>query len=164
MRKTSNERNIVRAMILSANDGLLSNFSIVMGMAGTEINSVVVILTGLIGILAGSVSMALGEYTSVDATTTKTSHNSPLAAAVYSFISFATGSFIPIIPFFFPVDGHTASVISAILVLNCLFSVGLVNAGRRHPIMSGLRQAFFGLISALLTYGLGHLLGVQILG
>lgn len=57
--------NALRAAVLGASDGLLSNFNLVMGVAGAEIGSGNILLTGLAGLLAGAISMALGEWISV---------------------------------------------------------------------------------------------------
>jgi vacuolar iron transporter family protein len=54
-----------RAAVFGANDGLVSNFSLVLGMAGAGSSSQVVLLAGLAGLLAGALSMAAGEYISV---------------------------------------------------------------------------------------------------
>jgi VIT1/CCC1 family predicted Fe2+/Mn2+ transporter len=50
---------------LGGNDGLVSNFSLVMGIAGATSGQTEVLLTGLAGLLAGALSMALGEWISV---------------------------------------------------------------------------------------------------
>jgi vacuolar iron transporter family protein len=57
--------NALRAAVLGANDGLLSNFSLVMGVAGASMDSKSVLITGVAGLLAGACSMALGEWLSV---------------------------------------------------------------------------------------------------
>lgn len=57
--------NALRAAVLGGNDGLVSNFSLVMGVAGASIGQQEVLLTGLAGLLAGALSMALGEWISV---------------------------------------------------------------------------------------------------
>jgi VIT1/CCC1 family predicted Fe2+/Mn2+ transporter len=57
--------NAIRAAVLGGNDGLVSNFSLVMGVAGASAGSGPVLLTGLAGMLAGALSMALGEWISV---------------------------------------------------------------------------------------------------
>ena len=57
--------NAIRAAVLGGNDGLVSNFSLVMGIAGATSGNKVVLLTGLAGLLAGALSMALGEWISV---------------------------------------------------------------------------------------------------
>ena len=57
--------NALRAAVLGANDGLLSNLSLVMGVAGADLASHSILVTGLAGLLAGAISMALGEWISV---------------------------------------------------------------------------------------------------
>lgn len=57
--------NSLRAAVLGASDGLLSNLSLVMGVAGASLNSQSILLTGMAGLLAGACSMALGEWLSV---------------------------------------------------------------------------------------------------
>lgn len=57
--------NALRAAVLGANDGLVSNTSLVMGVAGAAFSAPAVLLSGLAGLLAGATSMALGEWLSV---------------------------------------------------------------------------------------------------
>lgn len=57
--------NALRAAVLGANDGLVSNLSLVMGVAGATLDNRTVLITGLAGLLAGAISMALGEWLSV---------------------------------------------------------------------------------------------------
>ncbi|HQS06626.1 MAG TPA: VIT1/CCC1 transporter family protein, partial [Daejeonella sp.] len=57
--------NAIRAAVLGGNDGLVSNFSLVMGIAGATAGQSAVLLAGLAGLLAGALSMALGEWISV---------------------------------------------------------------------------------------------------
>jgi len=58
--------NTLRAAVLGANDGLVSNVSLVMGMAGATTGDRAVLLAGLAGLVAGACSMALGEWLSVN--------------------------------------------------------------------------------------------------
>jgi vacuolar iron transporter family protein len=57
--------NALRAAVLGANDGLVSNLALVMGIAGATSDRATVLLAGLAGLLAGAISMALGEWISV---------------------------------------------------------------------------------------------------
>jgi VIT1/CCC1 family predicted Fe2+/Mn2+ transporter len=54
-----------RAAVFGANDGLVSNLSLVVGMAASGVASSVVLLSGIAGLLAGAMSMAAGEFVSV---------------------------------------------------------------------------------------------------
>ncbi len=57
--------NALRAAVLGANDGLVSNFSLVMGVAGADSSGNAILIAGFAGLLAGALSMALGEWLSV---------------------------------------------------------------------------------------------------
>ncbi|WP_318764857.1 VIT1/CCC1 transporter family protein [Lactiplantibacillus carotarum] len=58
--------NILRASVMGANDGILSVAGIVVGVAGATTNSFAILISGLAGMLAGTISMAMGEYVSVN--------------------------------------------------------------------------------------------------
>ncbi|MFL6271009.1 MAG: VIT1/CCC1 transporter family protein [Actinomycetes bacterium] len=214
-----------RAAVFGANDGLVSNFSLVLGMAGAGSSSQVVLLAGLAGLLAGALSMAAGEYISVrsqrelleaasqeldrptllaladqeaeelglvfrargmavdqaerraaalraggddqpaggdgdaipDAAGTDVV-GSAVGAAGFSFVAFAAGAAIPILPFV--VTTGTAAILAAAIVVGvALFAtgatVGVLTGG---PLARrGLRQLGIGAVAALGTYGLGRL-------
>jgi hypothetical protein len=57
--------NNLRAAVFGVNDGLVSNTSLVMGVAGAGMTGETVLMTGVAGLLAGALSMAAGEYVSV---------------------------------------------------------------------------------------------------
>jgi vacuolar iron transporter family protein len=55
-----------RAAVFGANDGLVSNLALVLGISATGVTSHTVLATGLAGLLAGALSMGAGEYVSVN--------------------------------------------------------------------------------------------------
>ncbi|HSC93317.1 MAG TPA: VIT1/CCC1 transporter family protein, partial [Gaiellaceae bacterium] len=57
--------NALRAAVLGVNDGLVSNASLVMGVAGAGVASTDILLTGIAGLIAGACSMSMGEWISV---------------------------------------------------------------------------------------------------
>lgn len=59
--------NWLRAGVLGANDGIVSTAGLVMGVAGATTESSAIMVAGIAGLVAGSISMAGGEYTSVSA-------------------------------------------------------------------------------------------------
>ena len=90
---------------------------------------------------------------------------SPWRAAAGSFIAFAIGAAIPVIPFLFG-GGTAVLLVSLGLSLIALFTVG---AGvslltGRGLIFSGFRQLIIGLVAALVTYAIGSLIGVSAAG
>jgi vacuolar iron transporter family protein len=70
--------NTLRAAVLGANDGLVSNLSLVAGVAGANTDTHVLLITGLAGMLAGACSMAMGEWLSV--TSSRELYQSQIAA------------------------------------------------------------------------------------
>jgi VIT1/CCC1 family predicted Fe2+/Mn2+ transporter len=222
--------NALRAAVLGASDGLVSNFNLVMGVAGAEIAAGGILLTGLAGLLAGAISMALGEWISVqssrelyekqlgaeryeiaampeeeseelvliyqarglDEETARTLAGKLMAdpatalqalardelgidpdelggsaweAAITSFLLFAVGAVIPVLPFLI-LDGLTAVGLSAALSAAGLFAIGAaITLFTGKPVLfAGLRQTFFGLAAAAATYAVGRLVGVTLLG
>jgi len=222
--------NALRAAVLGANDGLVSNFSLVMGVAGAAMSNRSILLTGLAGLLAGAISMALGEWVSVQSSRElyqkqirtekeeieqspddeteelaliyqarglsqgparqlaeqimsdpegalnalsrdelgidpKELGGSAWEAAITSFMLFAIGAIIPVIPYMF-LNGASAVALSAVLSALGLFVIGAVITlfTGRAVWLSGLRQVSFGLAAALVTYLIGRLIGVSVGG
>lgn len=220
--------NALRAAVLGANDGLVSNMSLVMGVAGAAMENNTILITGIAGLLAGSISMALGEWLSVqsarelvskqvaleaeelesspeteekelsllyqakgmqeqearelakkvfenpetalDVMVTEElgidredSGGSAWEAAITSFLFFAAGAIIPIIPFFFMESGVViyASVISSVLGLFLIGAAITLFTGK-NILYSGFRQVLFGLTASAITFGIGKMIGVAI--
>ena len=63
--KSTSKLNWLRASVLGANDGIVSVAGIVVGVAGANGNPHVILTAGIAGLVAGSISMAAGEYVSV---------------------------------------------------------------------------------------------------
>src|SRR5436190_21902928 len=57
--------NWLRAGVLGANDGIVSTAGLVVGVAGATTERTAILTAGLAGLVAGAVSMSLGEYVSV---------------------------------------------------------------------------------------------------
>lgn len=60
-----NTAGYIRAAVFGVNDGLISNVSLILGVAGASVDHSFIILAGIAGLLAGASSMAAGEYISV---------------------------------------------------------------------------------------------------
>jgi VIT1/CCC1 family predicted Fe2+/Mn2+ transporter len=182
VREHSGFGNNLRAAVLGANDGLASNFCLMMGVAGASVSTSIVLLTGIAGLLAGACSMALGEWLSVtnarelalsqlerapgahepDAThASVASAGDAASAAGISFLLFALGALVPVLPYLLlPPSWRTAGSIAASAA--SLFVLGLATSlfNARSALYSGLRQTLFGAAAALVTYGAGRAFAV----
>ncbi len=222
--------NALRAAVLGANDGLVSNLSLVMGVAGAALNNRSILITGIAGLLAGACSMALGEWLSVQSSRELYTHQikieaeeieanpeeeieelamiyearglpkdqaanlahqlmqnkdsaidtlareelginpeelggSAWEAAITSFILFAIGAIVPVVPFIF-LTGTTAVIVSILLSTVGLFILGtaITLFTGKSILFSGMRMVIFGLLAAALTFGIGRLIGVSLAG
>jgi len=218
----------LRAAIFGINDGIMSNLSLVVGMAGAQGNPHLVLIAGLAGLLAGAFSMAAGEYVSVGSQREVFVHQlelervelatnpadearelaliyedkglapadaarlaaaaiadptaaldtlareelglnpqdlgSPRWAAGSSFVSFALGAVVPVLPFLSGQGGVGALLVSVGSSGLALFLVGALLAvlTGRSAWRSGLRMLGIGALAATVTYLLGHLLGAAV--
>ncbi len=215
----------LRAAVFGVNDGLVSNASLIIGVAGAGPDPGFIVLAGTAGLLAGGFSMAAGEFISVLTQREFLEHQialersemavmpeeeiaelaliyrakgidpehaetlarrivsdpekgldtlareelgldpkalgSPLTAAVASFLSFAGGALLPLLPYLLAPD-RSAFLATLAVTVSGLLAVGAgmsLFTGRR-PIWSAIRMALIGAAAAAATYGIGALLGV----
>jgi vacuolar iron transporter family protein len=218
----------LRAVIFGISDGLVSNTSLVMGVAGASVGDPrFILLAGIAGLLAGAFSMAAGEYISMQsqrelyerqialeraeleampdeeraelaaiyrakgfsaAEADKIAEKlfrdpehaldtlireelgldpdqlgSPWGAAGGSFVAFAIGAVVPVVPFLFG-GSLTVVVVSIGLSLAAMFAVGVgvsLMTGR-SALFSGVRQVAIGGAAAAVTFLVGRVIGVSI--
>ena len=217
--------NAMRAAVLGANDGLVTNLSLIMGVAGAATGTKGIIIAGIAGLLAGAFSLALGEWLSVQSSRelnqrqidieTEEMENSPeeemleLAliyqskgmekeeaekmakkvfenkesaidtlvreelgldsqelggsaweAAFTSFILFAIGAIMPLLPFLFLGHFHPVLISLGFSTLGMFFLGAVITFYTgKNTWYSGFRQVLFGLLAAGLVYGIGRLIG-----
>lgn len=220
-----NSTSNLRAAVFGINDGLVSNMSLILGIAGANANQHFIILAGVAGLLAGACSMGAGEYISVksqrevfeyqiaiekeelqeypeeemeelsliyqargvhkeDAArlakimidNPETGLNtlareelglnpedlvSPMGAMISSFISFTIGAGIPLLPFLFS-QYPWSLYISMLATGITLMLIGMVLSlfTNRNAILSGFRMLLVGTVAGVITFAIGHLLGV----
>lgn len=224
--------NALRAAVLGANDGLVSNLALVLGVAGAAAGAGLgdesIVLAGLAGLLAGAFSMAMGEWISVRSSVEAAERQlaieadeleahpeeeaeelrliymakglpeeqaravaerlmqdhdaaldvkareelgidpddlggSPTVAAGTSFVLFALGAVVPLLPFL--LGSGTAAIVASVGASAAgLFGLGAATTlfTGLPPGRAGVRQAALGVAAALLTYGVGRLLGVSV--
>lgn len=214
--------NNLRAAVFGVNDGLISNASLILGVAGAHVAPSMILLSGIAGLLAGACSMGAGEYVSVRSQremleyqlhlekeelalypeeeaaelaliyearglpkedARKMAHLliqnpekaldtlareelginpselvSPWGAAISSFLSFAVGAFIPLIPFLFRDLEYNLSLMLGLTGIS-LFTVGAILSlfTHRSAILGGLRMLGIGALAGALTYFIGSI-------
>ena len=85
---------------------------------------------------------------------------SPWGAASSSFVMFAFGALLPLIPFFFT-EGTAAVVMAGVIAAVALLTVGALTSllTGRSAVFSAVRQLLIGMTAALVTYGIGRAIG-----
>ena len=212
----------LRAAVFGAMDGLVSNIALIAGVGGAGVAPRTVVLTGTAGLVAGAISMAIGEYTSVQTQAEQvaaevakerrelerhpeeeadelaeawiarglpadlahqvakevgrnpdeavrvhaqeelgvdpTEQPSPWTAASSSFICFALGALVPLLPYLWGATVLWPSVVAGAAGL--YLSGALVARFTDRPRWrSGLRQLVLGLAAAVATYAIGRWIG-----
>lgn len=217
----------LRAAVFGANDGLVSNASLIFAIAGASGDPGLVLLSGAAGLLAGAFSMAAGEYVSVRSQREMFEYQiglereelraypdeeaaelaliyearglqaeqarelagrmtadpekgldalareelglnpdelgSPWGAALFSFLAFAGGALVPLLPFIV-LEGPRALAGSILMTALALFTVGAMLSlfTGRHAGRGGLRMLLIGGAAGVLTWSIGRLLGVAL--
>jgi vacuolar iron transporter family protein len=216
-----------RAAVFGVSDGLVSNVSLILGVAGADPANGVVRLAGLAGLIAGAVSMAAGEYVSMRAQAELLERElemerielrrnpqvelvelsqiyasrgldpdaarylaqammssperalethareelgvnpndlgSPVKAAASSFVAFAIGALLPLLPWLFA-SGRGAVLASVVLGSLGAIAVGVALARftGRPALWSAARQWLIAAVAATVTYGVGAAVGVGV--
>jgi vacuolar iron transporter family protein len=216
-----------RAAVFGISDGLVTNVSLVLGIAGASPGGSIVRLAGVAGLIAGSFSMAAGEYLSMtaqrelmereleverralerhpkgeaaelrgmyvrrgidpavaDEMVNEVMQNpdlalethareelgisterlgSPWQAASASFVTFAIGAFIPLLPWL--IGSGTAAIVASIVlsaVAAVVVGVVLARFTERPVVPSALRQLAVTTIAAAVTFGVGRAIGAGV--
>ncbi len=217
----------MRAAVFGVNDGLVSNASLILGVAGASSDPHFVLLSGVAGMCAGAFAMAAGEYVSVRSQRELFEHQirlereelaqypeaeaqelaliyaakglpkreadrvakklvadpehaldtlareelglnpdelgSPWGAAISSFLSFAGGAVIPLLPFLLAAGAHALVIAIAVTAVS-LFGVGALLSlyTGRNAIYSGARMLMLGALAGGVTFAVGKLAGLSL--
>ena len=167
------DANTVRAGVFGVQDGIVSTFGLVMGVAGAQVSPETVLIAGIAGEFSGAVSMGAGEYVSVKVQRelleargdgyAENGNVSPHRAAIANSGLFVLGAAFPLLPFIVLV-GLPAVVLSSVLSVTALFAAGalLTRLTKRSPVASGMRMLVIGGGAGVLGYLVGSLLGVTV--
>ncbi|HVW79618.1 MAG TPA: VIT1/CCC1 transporter family protein [Mycobacteriales bacterium] len=217
----------LRPAVFGAMDGLVSNGALVAGVAGASAPTHQVIVAGMAGLLSGSFSMAVGEWTSVASQTHLVQSEidkereeierspaaeerelaglfrrrglprelaervarevskdpdeawrvhvreelgvdpdeqpSPYVAAALSFVTFAFGAVVPLLPFLLGAHTLLWSIgLGALLLL--VMGGAVAHFTNRPPVVGALRQLVLGSATVAVVYGVGHGIGAGVSG
>lgn len=160
-------RHYLRDLVYGANDGIITTFAVVAGVAGGSLSQAAVLVVGAANLAADGVAMGVGNLLSIRA------HESALEAddrpqeeafpwkhGVATLVAFVVAGAVPLIPYALPFADRSRLPVSILLTMVALFAVGLARAAvtRERWWRTGTEMLVLGGIVAAAAYGAGALI------
>ena len=159
-------QHYLRDLVYGANDGIITTFAVVAGVAGGALSTRAVLIVGVANLLADGLSMGVGNYLGIRSQESARAAQglpqeeaSPSRHGLATFMAFVFAGAIPLVPYVVaPVDGlhlSTTSTAAALFAVGALRS--LVTIDRWW--WAGLEMLGLGMLVAVAAYGSGAVVG-----
>ncbi len=158
-------RHYIRDLVYGANDGVITTFAVVSGVAGGQLSQLAVLVIGAANLAADGVSMGVGIYLASRADERARVaeglpelERHPLKHGVATLLAFVVAGAVPLAPYLFP-GTSSQLVLSTVLTFTTLFLLGASRAlvTRDRWWQTGLETLALGTVVAGAAYGAGHL-------
>jgi VIT1/CCC1 family predicted Fe2+/Mn2+ transporter len=157
-------RHYIRELVYGANDGIITTFAVVAGVAGGGLPLAAVLIIGAANLLADGLSMGVGSYLAIRAHESVLESQAlpeqearPFRHGAATFAAFVFAGFIPLLPYAIPALPLERFASSIVLTLLALFTVGalrsMISNGRWWR--AGLEMLTLGAIVAAIAYASG---------
>jgi VIT1/CCC1 family predicted Fe2+/Mn2+ transporter len=157
-------RHYIRDLVYGANDGIITTFAVVAGVAGGSLSQSAVLIVGAANLAADGLSMAVGNFLSIrahesarEADNLPEEESRPVRHACATFVAFVVAGSVPLVPYVLPALRERGLTWSTVAALTALFAVGAarttVTVGRWWA--AGLEMLALGLVVAAAAYGAG---------
>jgi len=165
-------RHYLRDLVYGANDGIITTFAVVSGVAGAALDARVVIVLGLANLLADGFSMGASNFLSIrsDEAVRAVAGEGvgepyPGRHGLATFAAFVVAGSIPLVPYLFGLPG-SAFVAAIVMTLATLFLVGALRAlvTNLHWWRAGAEMLVVGAVAAAVAYGVGYLVAGVVRG
>jgi vacuolar iron transporter family protein len=159
-------RHYVRELVYGANDGVITTFAVVAGVAGGGLSLRVVLIVGAANLFADGLSMAAGNYLSIrahesvlEAQEMPEEEASPLRHAGATFLAFLTAGAVPLLPYLIPDLAVNRFMTSIALTLLTMFVVGASRAAIANVRwwLAGFEMLGLGALVAGIAYASGNI-------
>jgi vacuolar iron transporter family protein len=158
-------RHYIRDLVYGANDGVITTFAVVSGVAGGQLSQLAVLVIGAANLAADGVSMGVGNYLAIraderarEAEGLPELERHPLKHGVATLLAFVVAGAVPLAPYLFP-GTSSQLALSTVLTFTTLFLLGASRAlvTRDRWWQTGLETLALGTVVAGAAYGAGHL-------
>jgi VIT1/CCC1 family predicted Fe2+/Mn2+ transporter len=164
-------RHYLGDLVYGANDGIITTFAVVAGVAGGALSHAAVLIVGAANIAADGLSMAVGNFLAIRshesaraADNLPEEESRPLRHAVATFLAFVVAGSVPLVPYVVPALREEEFTWSIVSTLAALFAVGaartMVTADRWW--IAGLEMLLLGAIVAAAAYGAGAVIAAAV--
>lgn len=153
----------LKDLVYGANDGIITTFAVVSGVAGAQLESRVVLILGFANLLADGFSMGASSFLSIRSDEAVRSASGlsvlepfPTRHSVATFLAFVLAGVVPLLSYAF-VGQHDPFAVAVVLTLLTLFGVGAARAlvTRGKWWRNGLEMLVVGSVAAGVAYGVG---------
>jgi vacuolar iron transporter family protein len=157
----------LRDLVYGANDGIITTFAVVAGVAGAELAARTVVILGVANLLADGFSMGASNFLAIRseeaaraAAGLRVEEPRPLRHGTATFAAFLVAGVVPLAPYLTPVAPPARFAIAVALTFVVLFTVGALRTvvTRRGWWWSGVEMLLVGAGAAGVAYGIGALL------
>jgi VIT1/CCC1 family predicted Fe2+/Mn2+ transporter len=161
---TAIARHYIRDLVYGANDGLITTFAVVSGVAGGALAPVAVLVVGAANLAADGVSMGVGNFMAIRADErARAAENLPELEAhpwkhgVATLIAFVVAGAVPLLPYVLPVGAVSRLAWSSGATFAGLFMIGAARSVVTRDVWwkGGLETLALGAAVALAAYGAG---------
>jgi VIT1/CCC1 family predicted Fe2+/Mn2+ transporter len=157
-------RHYIRDLVYGANDGIITTFAVVAGIAGGALSHTAILVVGVANLAADGLSMAVGNFLSIRAhESAREAENLPEEEAhpwkhgIATFVAFVVAGTLPLVPYALIPAATNVFAWSGVLAFAGLFAVGasrtLVTLDRWWR--AGSEMLLLGVLVAAAAYGAG---------
>ncbi|HLG41814.1 MAG TPA: VIT1/CCC1 transporter family protein [Planctomycetota bacterium] len=156
-------RHYIGDVVYGANDGIVTTFTVVSGVAGAELGPSVLLILGIVNLAADGFSMGASNFLAIRSVAAAEGRTrglrEPLAHGLVTFLAFAILGSIPLFSYLVPGFESRAFLLSSALSGAALFAIGSIRSlvTQRHWFRCGVEMFAVGGIAALAAYGVGSL-------
>jgi len=166
-------RHYIRDVIYGANDGLITTFAVVAGVAGGALSPKAVLIVGTANLFADGLSMGIGNYLSIRSNESARAAQdlpeeeaAPARHGIATFLAFASAGALPLLPYALGASPQIGFCVSILLTFVALFAIGssrsIVTIDRWWS--AGLEMLLLGTVVAAAAYGSGALVAWLLMG
>lgn len=159
-------RHYIRDLVYGANDGIITTFAVVSGVAGGQLSQLAVLVVGAANLAADGVSMGVGNFLAIraderarEAEGLPELERHPWKHGLATLLAFVVAGAVPLAPYLFQGTSSRRLVASTVVTFATLYLLGAVRAlvTRDRWWQTGLETLSLGAVVAGAAYAAGHL-------